>query len=98
MFHGNTRGVKSEMYAINKRQQYREWQLLKAVFAAKRFEFALPDPINTTISVKKWDAKMTACVSSIGWTMDKFWRIGAGESEYRKQRFIALYTALYAKN
>lgn len=84
------------MYAINKQQQYREWQLLKAVYNARFMPFTLPDPITTKVSVKKWDVFLEKCVLHLGWTMEKYWRIRSGESEHRKKRFIAIYTALFS--
>ena len=94
MYNGQTRGIKAEMYAINKQQQRREWQLLKHVYHVKFLPFTLPDPTNTKISVKKWDVLQEKCILQLGWTMEKFWIIGAGESEYQKKRFMALYTLL----
>ena len=44
MFQGKTRGVKAEMYAINKQQQRREWELLKHVYRIRLLPFTLPDP------------------------------------------------------
>jgi len=95
MFQGKTRGVKAEMYAINKQQQRREWELLKHVYRIRLLPFTLPDPTTTKISVKKWDILQEKAILQIGWTMKKFWRIRAGESEYRKNRFIAIYSALF---
>lgn len=97
MFQGQTRGVKAEMYAINKQQQRREWELLRDVCRVRFLPFTLPDPTTTKISVKKWDILQEKAILQLGWTMKKFWRIGAGESEYRKNRFIALYRSLNAK-
>ena len=97
MYNGKTRGVKSEMYAINKQQQRREWEVLKHVYSVKFLPFTLPDPTTTKISVKKWDMLEEKCILNIGWTMKKFWRIRAGESEYRKNRFCALYSLFNCK-
>ena len=96
MFSGKTRGVKAEMYAINKAQQRREWQLLKHACRIREVPLSLPDPTTTKISVKRWDKLEAEQITALGWTLKKFWRIKAGESEYRKNRFISLYTAFFA--
>jgi hypothetical protein len=94
-FSGNIKGVQSEMYAINKQQQFREWQLLQAVCEVRGVAFELPNPVEAKISVKKWDALQIAQIAALGWQIEKVWRIRAGESEYRKRRFIALYKAIF---
>lgn len=95
MFNGKTRGVKAEMYAINKAQQRREWQLIKHVCRVRNIPLLLPDPTTTKISVSRWDKIEAQQIAEIGWPMKKFWRIKAGESEYRKNRFMSLYSALF---
>lgn len=94
MFNGKTRGVKAEMYAINKAQQRREWQLIKHVCRIRGVPLLLPDPTTTKISVSHWDKLESEQITALGWTMKKFWRIKAGESECRKDRFISLYTVI----
>ena len=96
MFNGGTRGIKAEMYAINKAQQRREWQLLKHVCRVRNIPLLLPDPTTTKISVSRWDKIEVQQIKALGWALKKFWRIRAGESEWRKNRFIELYSALFA--
>lgn len=96
MFQGKTKGPQAEMYAINKQQQRREWQLLKHVCRLRNIPLTLPDPATTKMSVRKWDGLQQIQLDALGWDLRKFWRIRAGESDYRKNRFIALYSALFS--
>lgn len=97
MFNGQTRGIKAEMYAINKQQQRREWELLKHVCRIRNIPLNLPDPTTSKISVRRWDKIEAEQVAALGWDMKKFYRIKAGESEHRKNRFIAIYSSLFCK-
>lgn len=69
------------MYPINKQQQYREWQLLKAVWYNARF-YAIHTTrsITTKVSVKKCDVFLEKCVLHLGWT------IGEILEDYQKRR------------
>lgn len=96
MYNGKTKGVKAEMYAINKAQQRREWVVLKDVCQIRGIAFIIPNPATSKISVKRFDTLQKELIAELGWDIKKFWRARVGESDWRAYRFIQLYRLLYS--